>query len=378
MMTKARTNSRPVVMLSANTAWNVFSRKRLLLAIKATGKDLITLASDDPNGKRIEGELGIPFIPLRMKGDGTSVRDDLALFFSYLRLYRAYRPSVVFHINNKPNIYGTIAASILGIRSVSNITGLGIVAEKRGITRFLVNSLYKIAFSSKKTHVFFQNPDDRQYFLENRLVSEDRTGLLPGSGVDVESYRPDDTREPSPAGKASFLYNGRLVISKGIRDYINAARALKPLYSNAKFSIIGEISPDNPIFLPMAELESAVSEGIVEYHGAVSDVKPFIGEADCVVLPSWYREGVPRALLESASMGKPLIVADSVGTREPVEHGVNGYLVPPRDGKALADALEKFINLDDIEKKLMGTESRRIAVTRFSDSIVITMYLERL
>ena len=365
-------------MLSANTAWNVYSRKRLLLAIKDTGRDLITLAADDPNKKKIETELGIPFIPLMMKGDGTSIRDDAALFVRYLRLYRHHRPSVVFHINNKPNIYGTLAASILGIRSVSNITGLGIVAEKRGITRFLVNSLYRIAFSSGKSHVFFQNSDDRSYFIDNRLVPASRTGLLPGSGVDVESFHPDDSWEPSRAGKASFLFNGRLVISKGIREFINAARTLKPLYNNAKFSIIGEISPDNPIFLPPSELESAVSEGFVEYHGVVADVRPFIRDADCVVLPSWYREGVPRALLESSAMGKPLIVANSVGTREPVEDGVNGYRVTPKDGRALAEALERFINLGIDDKKRMGSESRRIAVTRFSDSFVITMYLERL
>ncbi len=377
-MRKMPGNSKPLVMLSANTAWNVYSRKRLLLAIKAAGRDLITLAADDPNGKKIETELGLPFIPLRMKGDGTSIRDDAALFFRYLRLYRDYRPSVVFHINNKPNIYGTLAASILGIRSVSNITGLGIVAEKKGITRFLVNSLYRLAFSSRKAQVFFQNPDDQRYFIDNRLVPASRTGLLPGSGVDVESFKPDDSREPSQRGKATFLFNGRLVLSKGIREYINAARTLKPLYNNAKFSIIGEISPDNPIFLPPAELESAVSEGFVEYHGVVDDVKPFIRDADCVVLPSWYREGVPRALLESSAMGKPLIVADSVGTREPVEDGVNGYRVTPKDGVALREALERFINLDQDEKKRMGSESRRIAVTRFSDSFVITMYLERL
>lgn len=365
-------------MLSANTAWNVLSRKRLLRAIIDSGRDLITLAAEDSNARILENELGIPFIPLDMKGDGTNIRDDIVLFFRYIRLYRRYRPTVALHINNKPNIYGTIAASLLGIRSVSNITGLGIVAEKKGFTRFLVMTLYRVAFFSKKAFVFFQNSDDRQYFIDNNLVKSDKTGLLPGSGVDIEAFSPVTETQRADEGAVHFLYNSRLVLSKGIREFLDAARTIKLLYRNTKFSIIGEILPDNPIFLPPLELETAVSDGIVEYHGSVHNVKPFIAVADCVVLPSWYREGVPRSLLESAAMGKPLIVADSVGTREPVEHGVNGYRVTPHDEKALREAMIRFIQLDSDEKKRMGSESRRIAVTRFSDSFVISLYLEQL
>lgn len=378
MTHEKRDSAKPLVMLSANTAWNVLSRKRLLLAIKDSGRDLIALAANDDNARVLESELGIPFIPLAMKGDGTNIRDDIALFFRYLGLYRRYRPTVALHINNKPNIYGSIAASLLGIRSVSNITGLGIVAEKKGFTRFLVMTLYRIAFFSKKAHVFFQNSDDRQYFLDNKLVKPEKTGLLPGSGVDIESFTPSAEMRQPDTGAVHFLYNSRLVLSKGIREYLDAARAIKLLYKNAKFSIIGELLPNNPIFLPVSELETARASGIVEYHGVVKNVKPFINAADCIVLPSWYREGVPRSLLESAAMGKPLIVADSVGTREPVEHGINGYRVPPHDGIALREAMIRFIELDNDEKKRMGIESRRIAVTRFSDSFVITMYLERL
>ncbi len=373
-----RNRATPLVMLSANTAWNVLSRKRLLLAIKNTGRDLITLGAHDSNAVTLETTLGIPFIPLDMKGDSTSIRGDIALFFTYFRLYREHRPSVVLHINNKPNIYGTIAASLLGIRSISNITGLGIVAEKKGLTRILVSTLYRVAFFSRKAHVFFQNPDDLQFFLDNHLVNRKKTGLLPGSGVDIEAFSPDTAQTNDAAQTINFLYNSRLVLSKGIREFLEAAKAIKVLYSNAKFTIIGEIISDNPIFLPLPELESAVSSGIIEYHGSVQDVKPYIRAADCVVLPSWYREGVPRSLLESAAMGKPLIVADSVGTREPVEHGINGYRVTPHDGIALQNALIRFIELTKDEKMRMGSESRRIAVTRFSDSFVITSYLEQL
>lgn len=370
--------SKPLVMLSANTAWNIFSRKRLLLAIKNTGRDLITLGATDANARAIESQLGIPFIPLDMKGDSTSIRGDIALFFAYFSLYRKYRPSVVLHINNKPNIYGSLAASLLGIRSISNITGLGIVAEKKGLTRMLVSILYRIAFFSRKTYVFFQNPDDRQFFLDNHLVKPERTGLLPGSGVDIESFQPDSSQPKDDPETVNFLYNSRLLISKGIREFIDAAKTIKLLYRKANFIIIGEIIPENPIFLPKKELENALESGIVEYYGSVQDVKSFIRACDCVVLPSWYREGVPRSLLESAAMGKPLIVADSVGTREPVDNEINGYRVKPQDGQALKNALIRFIELSADEKKRMGTESRRIAVTRFSDSFVITAYLERL
>lgn len=367
-------------MLSANTAWNVHSRARLLKGLQDAGWNVVTLAADDEYSKRINQELGISFIPLPMKGDGTNLREDCALLIRYINLYRSYHPQCVIHLNNKPNIYGTLAASILGISSISNVTGLGIVAEKSFLVRMAVYALYRLAFASKRAFVFFQNADDRLFFVERGIVAEKRTGLLPGSGVDVNRFSTRGTDSQSPASHISchFLFSGRLLISKGILDYIEVAKRIKTLYPESVFTIIGEYDALNPIYVTEDVLKSAIGEGFIRYEGMVADVRPLLEESDCVILPSRYREGVPRALLEAAAMGKPLIVSDSVGTREPVENGINGYLVPPGDVYGLEQAIKRYINLSTEEKRRMGAESRRIAVERFSDSSVIDRYVERL
>ncbi len=372
------TDEKPLVMLSANTAWNVHSRSRLLKAIRDQGWELVTLAADDEYSSRIRDELSISFIPLPMKGDGTNLREDAALLLKYLRLYRSMKPRCVIHLNNKPNIYGTLAASLLGIESISNVTGLGIVAEKSPFVKAAVYSLYRLAFFSRRAFVFFQNADDRSFFLQKRIVSAVRTGLLPGSGVDVERFSPPDRKVKPTDTPCRFLFSGRLLISKGILDYLEAAKRVKTLYPHTHFTIIGQHDTANPIYAPESVLVEAVNRDVVEYKGMVSDVRSEIGNADCVVLPSRYREGVPRALLEAAAMGKPLIVADSIGTREPVEHGNNGFLVPPGDVDGLTEAIRRFIELPAEAKNAMGASSRRLAVERFSDSSVINKYIARL
>ena len=362
-----------IIMLSCNTAWNVYSRKRLLTSLGNSGWKVITLAAEDDCAVSIRTELSLPFIPLPMKSDSTNIVQDGRLLLRYVSLYRKYKPAAVLHINNKPNIYGTLAASILGIPSISNITGLGIVAEKKGIMKHLVYFLYRIAFSSRRAHVLFQNNEDRSFFLDNKLVTSEKTGVIPGSGVDTDRFCPDFS-VPPPEQSAHFLYVGRLLLSKGIEDFIRAAEKVKYLYPECSFTIIGEHDPLNDIYISRESLDMALSGGFVNYKGNVRSVRDELVKADCVVLPSRYREGVPRALLEAAAMGKPLIAADSVGTREPVEDGVNGFLVPPSDPDQLAASMIAFVRLSSDNKRSMGVESRRIAMERFSDSIVIQAY----
>ena len=287
-------------MLSCNTAWNVFSRKRLLITLSGAGWDVTTMAAADTFSDRITTELSLPFISLPMESDSTSIIQDFRLFLKFLSLYRKYRPAIVLHINNKPNIYGTLAANMLGIPSISNITGLGIVAEKSGIMKVLVYALYRSAFSSKNARVFFQNNDDRKFFLDNRLVAPDKTTVIPGSGVDTERFAPSG-KDCSPPEETCFLYNGRLLVSKGIEDFIEAARKVKTVYPRSTFIILGEHDTEND-FIDNATLVQAIEQGTVVYRGTVDNVIPEVA-GDCVVLPSRYREGF-QALLEAAA-GNP-------------------------------------------------------------------------
>ena len=404
-----RSPEKPLVVISANTAWNLYSRRNLIRAIQAAGFEVICAgvvgsvtgtktaakaqssvaesgaeaATGDKYSELIEGELGASFIPIKMAGDSTNPFKDLALFFFFFRLYKRLKPAVVLHFNNKSDIYGTLAASLCGIPSISNVTGLGAAAEKTGLTGRLIFLLYKCAFMSKGAFVFFQNKDDKAFFIEGKICREERTGLLPGSGVDTEFFAPASVAANNGGegrsreeGECRFLFIGRLLVSKGACDFIEAAKIVRAEHPLASFEMLGELDPLNPIFIEKGILEQAVASGVVAWRGASEDVRPFIAASDCVVLPSYFREGCPRVLLEAASMAKPLIAADSPGTREPVEDSVNGFLCAPANPESLASKMEAFLLLSKEERLKMGAASRKIAVTRFSDKIVADAYVK--
>jgi glycosyltransferase involved in cell wall biosynthesis len=366
-------------VICANLASNVASRRSLISAIRGAGYDVIALSCPDSGVDTLEKDIGIPFYPIFMSNKGTNFIDDIRTFFSFLRFYREQKPDVVLHFNSKPDIYGSMAATMLRIPVIANITGLGAVyAGNGGLVRGFVDALYRMAFSGPRTRVLFQNADDRSLFLSLRIVKEGKTGLLPGSGVDVSRFLPFD-RSDRPCrterGTERFLFIGRLLFAKGVTDFIAAAEIVKRTYPKATFCILGEANTAKG-FVPFEAIEFAVKKGLVEYPGNVYDVLKFLRESDCVVLPSYYREGVPRSLLEAAAMATPLIAADSIGTREPVRDGVNGFLCKPDNPADLADRMMAFMRLSSAEKDAMGKASRDLAVSTFSDAIVSRKYLE--
>ena len=394
---------KPLVMIAANTAWNLYSRRNLIRAIQEAGFEVICAgavgsvtgtktaekaqgaAGGDKYSALIEGELGAAFIPLKMAGDSTNPFKDLALLSFFFYLYKRLKPAAALHFNNKGDIYGSIAASLCGIPSISNVTGLGVAAEKTGLTGKIIFLLYKCAFMGKRAFVFFQNKDDKDFFIKRKICREERAGLLPGSGVDTDFFAPAGVAASSGGeganreeGECRFLFIGRLLVTKGSADFIEAAKIVKSVNPHTSFEMLGELDPLNPIFIKEELLKEAAASGVVAWRGQAEDVRPFIAASDCVVLPSYFREGCPRVLLEAASMAKPLIAADSPGTREPVEDGVNGYLCAPASPQDLASKMAAFVNLSKEEKQKMGEASRRIAVTRFSDKIVAEAYVKRL
>lgn len=210
-------------IVSANLALNVYSRKNLFLALQANGWELHAAACADDGVSLLENELGIPFHTLPMNNKGKGILSDIRTFFAFLSLYKKLKPDAVLHYNSKPDIYGSIAANILGIPAINNITGLGSVyVGKETLVRKVVNFLYKIAFSGRKIHVFFQNTDDRSLFLSLKIVNEKKTGLLPGSGVDIKRFHPElnlskNIKTNGPV-QTTFLFASRLVLSKGIEN----------------------------------------------------------------------------------------------------------------------------------------------------------------
>lgn len=371
------------IILSTKAEQDIYSRKNLIKALQAANYEVAAITGKDKYDEKIKKELNIPIIDLDVKNTKTNIFDDLKLIRQYKKIFEREKPSVVLNFNIKPDIYGCIAASKLGIPSINNVTGLGRAFEKKGLLQFIVKRLYKKAFSGKHCFVFFQNPDDKNIFLKSKLIKEEKTDLLPGSGVDIDFFDSAKLSPPvkneSDAGKIRFAFIGRLVLSKGIGEYIKAAEKIRAKYPETVFYAAGGIYENEKDFISKAEIEKAETGKIIEYCGILQDMRGFLhNSTDCVVFPSYYREGVPRVLLEGGAMGKPLIACNTPGTKEPVIDGKNGFLCEAKNAENLAENIERFIRLSSKEKKEMGNASRKIITERFSEKIVIEKYLKKI
>ena len=357
------------VVISYNTCWYVYNfRLPLIRALIREGWRVTVLAPRDEYTGRVI-ETGAMHYHIEMEPKGTNLLRELGAVKRFKTAYLELSPAVVLQYTIKPDIYGSIAARSVGIPVINNITGLGTMFSG-GLKEILIRRLYKYAFARAEM-TFFQNPDDRIMFLKHRIVKAERTGLLPGSGVDSDRFSPQARGE----GPFTFLLASRLLRAKGVEDFMTAARKVRSRYSQTRFVLAGSYDPTDPEYVDSALLSQAESDGVVERVGHVDDIRPLIASADCVVLPSYYREGVPRSLLEAASMGKPLIAADSIGTREPVRDGDNGFLCQPKDPADLASKMESMITMAPAKRKLMGTKSRAYMIERFNERTVIDAYL---
>lgn len=361
------------VVLAANSSWNIAHfRAGLIRGLQAAGYTPIAIAPNDPRGNARLAELGIELLPIRMERSGLNPFADLASLLTYRRLLGRVRPAVFLGFTVKPNIYGSMAAASLGIPVIANVSGLGTAFIRRGPLQQLVSSLYRAAFRRGAT-VFFHNPDDQQLFVDRRIVRHDQTAVVAGSGVNLEAFAP----VPQPAGPATFLLIARLLSDKGVREYVDAARALRRELPDARFQLLGGLDPGNRTAVSQAELQSWIDEGVIDYLGERDDVRPHIAEATAVVLPS-YREGLPRTLLEAAAMARPLVATDVPGCREVVDNGVNGFLCASRDSASLASAIRQIVELSQEQREQMGSASRYKVQERFSEARVVDRYLDAL
>ncbi len=279
----------------------------------------------------------------------------------------------MFLFTPKPNIYGGMAASWLSIKYINTINGLGYTFQQSGHLAKLVIKLYRRALK-KSTRVIFQNNDDRAFFIAHRIITEKQSHLVPGSGVNTSLITPVIK---TPNNKFIFLLCSRLVIEKGIFEYIAAASELRKEYPHLIFRLIGKTAI-HPSAIEEEILRQYHDKGIIEYIEEVEDINAALNDIDVLVHPSYYMEGLPRILLEGLSKGLPLITTDSVGCRETVKHLENGLLVPPKDVNALIDAMRFMVNAEPSILSKMGAISRQMAVSRFSEEIVIDEYLRLL
>lgn len=310
-------------------------------------------------------ERGVHLHDVPLSRTGLSVTGDLRALMVLRRMMRQIGPDLVLAYTIKPVIWGMIAAWLARVpKRVALITGLGyaFVGEARGkraVIRWLVSKLYSIALR-RASLVFFQNPDDRDDFRNwGILPAKAKVILVNGSGVDTTAFADAPMPERPPL---RFLLIARLLRDKGVQEYVDAARMIHKTYPEAECHLVGPIDT-NPDAISESEIHAWQDAGHVIWHGAQSDVRPFIASAHVYVLPS-YREGTPRSVLEAMSMGRPIITTDAPGCRETVEEGVNGFLVPVREAEPLANAMEQFLSDPDLAAQ-MGAQSRRMAEEKY-------------
>jgi glycosyltransferase involved in cell wall biosynthesis len=368
-------DARPLVALAANDGWNIVNyRSGLVRALGDAGLRVAVLA---PAGAHIEAirAAGAEFHHVPVSARGTSPIDDLATLAAFRRQLKALRPAALLGFTAKPNIYGSLAAHSLGIPVINNISGLGSACTRPTMLTRLIAGLYRAALRRSAT-VFLQNPDDRALFEERGIARPEQTALLPGSGIDLDRFTPlAGRRKERPF---TFLLAARLLWDKGVGEFAEAAARLRRSGSDARFEILGIIEAPSRAAVPLAQLEAWQSDGVIDYLGAADDVRSTVGGADCVVLPSYYREGVPRVLLEAAAMGVPVITTDAPGCREALDDGVTGLLCAPRSVDSLVQAMERMLGLPREERGRMGLAGRAKMEREFAQEIVHRQYLTTL
>lgn len=361
-----------IVVLSSLAYSLVNFRGALLERMAANNHDVVAVApDDDPQVRAWLTERGIRLETIPMDRTGTNPLADLRTLGAMIRLLRRERPDVVLAYTQKPIIYGGIACRLVDrrIRFHAMITGLGHVYSpgggwKRTLLRVLMSFLYKAAVARAQT-IFTFNRDDGEELRRARILKQNH-GIIqvPGSGIDTGRF----TQAPFPSGDPVFLLIARLMRDKGISEYVEAARVLKARYPAARFQLLGPLD-SNPSGVSADELARWSAAGDIEYLGETREVRPYLAGAHVFVLPSYYREGLPRTILEAMAMGRPIITTNTPGCREPIEEGRNGYLVEPRDAGALAAAMARFLDDPDSIGR-MGGESRAMAVGHYDVDIV--------
>lgn len=365
---------RRVAVISANTSWNLINfRRNVIGVLQAKGFRVVAVAPRDQHSDALH-ELGVEFRAIEMQNAGISPYRDFILFLRYFAILREYRPDIYLGFTVKPNVYGSLAARMVKSSVINNITGLGTVFNRRSWLTEVVIALYRLSLRRSST-VFFQNRDDLAMFAKHRIVRPEQARLLPGSGVDLDRFSPAASALGPDSG-FRFLMIARLLWDKGVGQYVEAAAIVRAAEPEARCQILGFAEADSRDAVPRATLDRWIDEGAIEFLDAADDVRPYLADADCIVLPSYYREGTPRSLLEAAAMAKPIITADAPGMRDVVDDGLSGYLCAPRDAGSLADAMLRMIRLPSAERHAMGAAGRRKAERQFDQDIVTACYDE--
>ncbi|MDH6307766.1 glycosyltransferase involved in cell wall biosynthesis [Dysgonomonas sp. PFB1-18] len=363
------------LIITVNVDWFFLShRLPIALAAKKNGYD-VTIAARDTGRKNEIEQHGLKFIDIPFDRSGANPLHELKCVHILRKLYKQESPDVIHHVTLKASLLGSLAAKLTKKKNVVNaISGFGynFTDERKGLKQTVIKSMMKLAFKSNSFHYIFQNPNDVDDFSGLDFAPDNHIHLIKGSGVDLNqfSYQKEEEKD-----KVRVILPARILYDKGVVEFIEAAKILKEKLENkAEFILMGDCDTHNLAGIKEEDLVKMMAPPYLMWTGFEKDIFSALKNADIVVLPS-YREGLPKSLIEACAVGRPIVTTDTQGCRECVQDGYNGFLVPVKDYKELADKMDILIN-DRSERERMGLNSRILAETEFSIETVVERHLE--
>lgn len=348
-----------------------FLSHRRALAVEALrqGAEVLVVCGIG-TGEQALAQAQLPYRAVPLSRSGFNPLRELRTILALYRVYRDERPDLVHHVTIKPVLYGTVLARWTGVPAVVNaVPGMGFVFTRRGwlaaIRRAFVNLFYRLAMSHPNMQVIFQNAEDQQSFIANRILDRRHATLIRGSGVDLDEF----SCRPEPEGPITFMLVGRMLRHKGVVEFVDAARMVKAKHPDWRFQLVGDVDQGNPASLSRAQVQARHDAGDVEWLGKRGDVAQLMAAAHVICLPS-YREGLPKTLLEGAASGRAMIASDIAGCREVVTDWVTGLIVPARESEPLAAAMLRLGEDGELRRRL-GRAAREKAEAVFSIEDVV-------
>lgn len=357
-----------------NSAWGMHKfRSDLMVGFIKSGHQVIVIAPKDDWTSEIE-KLGCDFIDVNVERKGTNPFADFKYLLKLLQAFLSLKPDIVLAYTIKPVLYGSIAGRLAGASQVVAITtGLGYIFSVTNFISRITKILYLI--SLKFAHrVWFLNAEDMNTFLEARLVDPKKAEILPGEGVDVDYFQPQEFN----SSEVTFTLISRMLRDKGVGLFAECAEEIKKENPEINFQIVGPVDDGNPEAIPLKQLLEWHERGHIRYLGSVNDIRPILKKTSCLVHPTFYKEGLPRVLMEANAMGIPCITTDIPGCRDVILDSKNGFIVPPLDRTSLLKAIKKFLQLNNKEKEELGRYGREHVVNLFSSNRINGLYKERL
>jgi glycosyltransferase involved in cell wall biosynthesis len=363
------------IIFSANSSRYLYNfRRNSIAALMQESHDIYCISPYDQFSEKLTS-IGVNYIPIKLSRASINPFKEIQYILSIIKIFKKIRPDLIINFTVKSNLYGSIASIFLRKKPmiINNITGLGSIFIKRNIVSFLINLLYKLI--KKRIYLtYFQNQYDLSYFLEKKLVDEERHELLPGSGVDCNHFIP--ISKASKHKTFRFIFVGRLIKDKGIMELIESSKRLSNEF-NFELIILGIVDKDNPTSLSDQELFKISNYSFIKIFFDVLDIRQHLGSADCFVLPS-YREGLPRSALEAMSCGLPIILSDAPGCKNLVSNNINGLTCNVRSVNSLYLAQKEMLSKDKQALTIMGKNGRSLVLEKYSETIVIKSLLDRI